>query len=86
MGTLCFGMGIFSCFTLAPKEEAVLLDYGKYNGTLKEPGIAFFFLHQPHYEADFTNVAPFFYVSLTYQKAVISFAISVELCTKLAQK
>lgn len=42
MGTLCFGMGIFSCFTVSPKEEAVLLDYGKYNGTVKEPGIYLF--------------------------------------------
>jgi hypothetical protein len=50
MGSLCFGLGIFSCFTLAPKEEAVLLDYGKYNGTIKEPGmisILYFFSSTP---------------------------------------
>jgi regulator of protease activity HflC (stomatin/prohibitin superfamily) len=41
LGTLCFGMGIFSCFTVSPKEEVVLLDYGKYNGTVKEPGVHF---------------------------------------------
>lgn len=41
MGTLCFGIGIFSCFTVSPREEAVLLDYGKYNGTIKEPGVHF---------------------------------------------
>eukprot|EP01111_Echinosteliopsis_oligospora_P011385 TRINITY_DN3751_c0_g1_i1.p1 TRINITY_DN3751_c0_g1~~TRINITY_DN3751_c0_g1_i1.p1 ORF type:complete len:280 (-),score=59.87 TRINITY_DN3751_c0_g1_i1:13-852(-) len=38
---LCCGMGIFSCFTLAPNEHAVLLDYGKYNGTVTEPGCHF---------------------------------------------
>lgn len=38
LGGLCFGVGICSCFTVAPKEEAVLLNFGKYNGTVKEPG------------------------------------------------
>lgn len=38
LGTLCFGVGCCSCFTVAPKEEVVLLDFGKYNGTVKEPG------------------------------------------------
>jgi len=41
LGTLCFGMGICSCFTVSPKEEIVLLDFGKYNGTVKEPGCHF---------------------------------------------
>jgi len=41
LGTLCFGLGCFSCFTVSPKEEVVLLDYGKYNGTVKEPGVHF---------------------------------------------
>jgi len=40
-GTLLFGAGLFSCFTVNPKEEVVLLDYGKYNGTVKEPGCHF---------------------------------------------
>jgi len=38
LSTLCFGVGICSCFTVSPKEEIVLLDFGKYNGTVKEPG------------------------------------------------
>jgi len=41
LGTLCFGVGCCSCFTVSPKEEVVLLDFGKYNGTLKEPGCHF---------------------------------------------
>lgn len=28
-----------SCFTVNPKEEVVLLDFGKYNGTVKDPGM-----------------------------------------------
>jgi len=38
LGSLCFGVGLCSCFTVSPKEEVVLLDFGKYNGTVKEPG------------------------------------------------
>jgi len=38
LGTICCGMGLFSCFTVDPKQEVVLLDYGKYNGTVKVPG------------------------------------------------
>jgi len=38
LGTICFGVGLCSCFTVSPKEEVVLLDFGKYNGTVKEPG------------------------------------------------
>lgn len=41
LGTLCFGVGMCSCFTVSPKEEVVLLDFGKYNGTVKEPGCHF---------------------------------------------
>jgi len=33
-----FPCSIFSCFVLEPREEAVLLEFGKYNGTLKTPG------------------------------------------------
>jgi len=33
-----FPCSIFSCFLLNPREEAVLLEFGKYNGTLKSPG------------------------------------------------
>ena len=40
MGSLCFPWSVcFSCFVLDPKEEAVLLDYGKFNGVVKEPGM-----------------------------------------------
>jgi len=38
LGSLVFPCSIFSCFLLNPREEAVVLDFGKYNGTLKEPG------------------------------------------------
>lgn len=38
LGSLCFPIGICSCFTVSPKEEVVLLDFGKYNGTVKDPG------------------------------------------------
>jgi len=41
LGTLCFGIGMCSCFTVNPKEEVVLLDFGKYNGTVKDPGCHF---------------------------------------------
>jgi len=41
LGTICFGVGMCSCFTVSPKEEIVLLDFGKYNGTVKEPGCHF---------------------------------------------
>jgi len=37
-GTLCFPAAIFSCFIVNPREELVLLDYGKYNGTVREEG------------------------------------------------
>lgn len=30
--------GLCSCFTVAPREEVVLLDFGTYNGTVKDPG------------------------------------------------
>jgi len=33
-----FPCSIFSCFLLNPREEAVVLEFGKYNGTLKTPG------------------------------------------------
>jgi regulator of protease activity HflC (stomatin/prohibitin superfamily) len=38
MGTVLCGVGLCSCFTVSPNEEIVLLDYGTYNGTVKEPG------------------------------------------------
>lgn len=38
MGLLYCPFSCFSCYTSAPKEEIVLLDYGKYNGTVTEPG------------------------------------------------
>jgi len=38
LGSLCFGVGLCSCFTVNPKEEVVLLNFGEYNGTVKEPG------------------------------------------------
>jgi len=41
MGTFCCAIGLCSCFTVQPNEEAVLLDYGKYNGTVREPGCHF---------------------------------------------
>eukprot|EP01111_Echinosteliopsis_oligospora_P007510 TRINITY_DN226_c0_g1_i1.p1 TRINITY_DN226_c0_g1~~TRINITY_DN226_c0_g1_i1.p1 ORF type:complete len:287 (+),score=84.57 TRINITY_DN226_c0_g1_i1:86-946(+) len=41
MGTFCCCIGLCSCFTVQPNEEAVLLDYGKYNGTVKTPGCHF---------------------------------------------
>lgn len=40
-GTLCLPFSLFSCFVLDPKEEAVLLDCGKFNGIIKEPGCHF---------------------------------------------
>lgn len=40
LGCLCFPFTICcSCFTLQEREEAVILNYGKYAGVLKEPGI-----------------------------------------------
>lgn len=41
VGTLILPFSLFSCFTLDPKEEAVLLDYGKFNGIVKDPGCHF---------------------------------------------
>jgi len=41
LGTFCFGIGMCSCFTVSPKEEVVVLNFGKYNGTVKEPGCHF---------------------------------------------
>jgi len=38
LGTLCFPVALFSCFTVNPREEVVLLDYGKYNGTIRDEG------------------------------------------------
>jgi len=38
LGTLCFPAAIFSCFIVNPREEVVVLDYGKYNGTLRDEG------------------------------------------------
>jgi len=38
LGTLCLPWSIFSCFVVDPKEAVVLLDYGKFNGIIKEPG------------------------------------------------
>lgn len=38
-GLICFPISMFSCLVSYPKEEVVVLDYGKYNGTLKEPGM-----------------------------------------------
>jgi len=38
LGGLCFGVGLCSCFTVSPKEEVVLLNFGEYNGTVKDPG------------------------------------------------
>lgn len=38
IGTLCFPYGMWSCFTTNPREEVVVLDYGKYTGTIKTPG------------------------------------------------
>jgi len=38
LGTLCFPQGMASCLTNDPNEELVLLDYGKYNGTIKTSG------------------------------------------------
>jgi len=41
LGTVCFGIGLCSCFTVAPKEEVVLLNFGKFNGIVKDPGCHF---------------------------------------------
>jgi len=38
LGTLCFPIALFSCFTVNPREEVVVLDYGKYNGTVRDEG------------------------------------------------
>jgi len=37
--SLCyFPASLMSCYTVDPKEEVVLLNYGKYNGTVRDPG------------------------------------------------
>lgn len=41
IGALCFPWSLMSCFIVQPREEVVLLDYGKYNGTVKTPGCHF---------------------------------------------
>jgi len=41
LGTICCGLGLFSCFTVQPKQEVVLLNYGKYNGTIRDAGCHF---------------------------------------------
>lgn len=38
IGSLCFPWTLMSCFTTQPREEVVVLDYGKYSGTIKDPG------------------------------------------------
>jgi len=38
VGIACFPVSLLSCYVVNPNEEIVLLDYGKYNGTVKEPG------------------------------------------------
>jgi len=38
VATLCFPWSLMSCFTVSPSEEVVVLDYGKYNGTVRTPG------------------------------------------------
>jgi len=38
LGSMCFPIAIFSCFIVNPREEVVLLDYGKYNGTIRDEG------------------------------------------------
>jgi len=38
VGTLCFPWSLMSCFVVQPREEVVMLDYGKYNGTIKTAG------------------------------------------------
>jgi len=39
LGVLCFPITLCSCYTIQERESAVLLTYGKYAGTVKEPGI-----------------------------------------------
>jgi len=39
LGVLCFPITVCSCYTVQERESAVLLTYGKYAGTVKEPGI-----------------------------------------------
>jgi len=39
LGVMCFPITMCSCYTVQERESAVLLTYGKYAGTVKEPGI-----------------------------------------------
>jgi len=38
LGSICFPYSLFSCYTLEEKQEAILLSFGKYNGTVRDPG------------------------------------------------
>jgi len=38
LGTLCFPFAIPSCFVVTPREEVVVLNFGKYDGIVKTPG------------------------------------------------
>lgn len=58
LGTLCFGVGLCSCFTVSPKEEVVLLDFGKYNGTVKDPGMLFVHLFTISSSFSFDHLHP----------------------------
>jgi len=39
LGFLCFPITICSCYTIQEREAGVLLTYGKYGGTVTQPGI-----------------------------------------------
>jgi len=39
MGVVCFPITFCSCYQVQEREAAVLMTYGKYAGTVKEPGI-----------------------------------------------
>jgi hypothetical protein len=38
LGSFCLPFSLFSCFVLGPKEEAVLLNFGSFNGVARDPG------------------------------------------------
>jgi len=41
MGVICFPCTICSCYVIQERQAAVIMTYGKYSGTVAEPGIHF---------------------------------------------